>query len=85
MITINGKTFHDKPGSCGTCPFFNSGNTYLSCRIGNYSRNGFCTLFEENHKFYINPPRRCHKLFNKAFKMPEGSSLVIVVNEEIEI
>lgn len=42
---------------------------------------GFCRLFEENHKYYINPPKRCQKLFNRAFRMPEGSRLVIVKNE----
>lgn len=82
MITINGKEFYDKPGSCGTCPFFYSGDTFLSSKLGSYSVKGFCTLFEENHKSYINPPRRCQKLFNKAFRMPEGSRLVIVAKEE---
>lgn len=82
MVTINGEIFHDKPGSCGTCPFFNSGNTYLSSRLGCNSSMGFCTVFGENHRSWINPPRRCQKLFNKAFRMPDGSYLVIVKNTE---
>lgn len=82
MVTINGEIFHDKPGSCGTCPFFNSGNTYLSSRLGCNSSMGFCTVFGENHRSWINPPRRCQELFNKAFRMPEGSKLIIVRKEE---
>lgn len=39
-------------------------------------------MFQENHRSWINPPRRCQKLFNKAFRMPEGSRLVIVRKEE---
>lgn len=82
MVTINGKVFYDKPGSCGTCPFFNSGNTYLSSRLGCNSSMGFCTVFGENHRSWINPPKRCQKLFNKAFRMPDGAKLVIVINTE---
>lgn len=40
-----------------------------------------CTLFEENHKSYINPPKRCQELFNAAFRMPDGTALVIVEKE----
>ena len=81
MIYIQGEAFYDKPGSCGSCPFFSSGNTFLSGKVGCCSDIGFCRLFEENHKYYINPPKRCQKLFNQAFRMPEGSKLVIVKNE----
>ena len=77
MITINGKPFYDKPSSCYSCPFFNSGSTHLQPNTG----KGLCMLFDEEHHSYINPPRRCQKLFNKAFKMPEGSNLVIVFKE----
>jgi hypothetical protein len=38
-------------------------------------------LFGENHKSYINPPRRCQKIFNKAFRFPEGTELVIVAGD----
>ena len=75
MITINGKTFHDIPGSCATCPFF------MLPGHGLQYDTGFCNLFMENHKTWINPPKRCMKLFRKAFKSPEGSKLVIVYNE----
>lgn len=76
MISINGTTFYDKPGSCGSCPWFNSGSSRLSPNPG----KGHCIMFDEMHHRYINPPRRCQKLFNKAFRMPEGSNLVIVIN-----
>lgn len=82
MVTINGKIFYDKPGSCGTCPFFSSGNTYLSSRLGCSSSMGYCMMFDENHRSWRELPRRCQKLFNKAFRMPEGSHLVIVRKEE---
>lgn len=78
MLTINSETFYEKPGSCGTCPFFYNGATHLQSNFV----QGFCRLFEENHKSYINPPRRCQKLFNKAFRMPDGSKLVVVAIEE---
>lgn len=76
MIQINGVQFWDKPGSCGTCPFFDNGSTILS---PGYVR-GYCRMFDEMHNSYINPPRRCQKLFNKAFRYPDGSKLSIVTN-----
>ncbi len=76
MIVINGEKFYDKPGSCGSCPFFYSGST----RLSNFS-NGVCRLWNEKHKSYINPPKRCQKLFNKAFRFPDGTKLVIVDGE----
>ena len=76
MIWINGTGFHEKPTSCGCCPFYHSASTY-HCP----SSDGVCMQFRENHKSYINPPKRCQKLFNKAFRMPEGSQLVIVIND----
>lgn len=76
MISINGTAFYEKPGSCGTCPFFISGSSRLVP-----VDKGLCMLFKEMHHTYINPPWRCRKLFNKAFKYPEGSNLVIVKDE----
>lgn len=78
MITINGTPLYDNPGSCGTCPWFNNGSTHLQSNMG----KGHCRMFDEMHHSYIYPPRRCQKLFNKAFRMPDGSNLVIVVNYE---
>jgi len=78
MITINDIVFYDKPGSCGSCPFFDNGGT--SSFHG--SEIGYCRLFDEMHRRWINPPRRCQKLFNKAFRMPDDSKLVIVRKEE---
>lgn len=77
MVTINGETFYNKPGSCGTCPFFDNGKTHLQ----QGSLRGYCRIFDEMHKSYINPPARCQKLFNKAFRMPEGSKLSIIINK----
>lgn len=77
MVTINGKIFHDKPGSCGSCPFFDNGSTSMY-----HGEVGYCWMFGENHRSWINPPRRCQKLFNKAFRMPEGARLVIIAQEE---
>lgn len=74
MVTINGEQFYDKPSSCGTCPFFSDGATHLNPSFA----RGHCRMFDEIHHFYIYPPRRCQKLFNLAFRMPEGSDLVIV-------
>lgn len=79
MIYINGKQFYEKPGSCGTCPFYMSASTHLSP-----SCEGFCPLFDENHKSYINPPKRCQKLFNAAFRYPDGYWLVVVAKENEE-
>ena len=75
MVYINGKRFDDKPGSCGTCPFFHDGPSSMC----HYDK-GLCTLFGEQHKGIINPPARCQKLFNKAFRYPEGTRLTIVLN-----
>ena len=76
MIKINGEIFYEKPGSCGSCPFFDNGST---CRSPG-SEKGYCRIFKEMHKTWINPPPRCRKLFNKAFKQPEGSELVITLD-----
>ena len=77
MVTINGETFYDMPGSCDTCPFFGNGSTHYFPG----SERGYCRLFDEMHRSWINPPRRCAKLFRKAMRMPEGSRLAIVINE----
>ena len=75
MVTLNGRQLYDVPGSCGSCPFFNSGSSSLCPQ-----QRGFCDLWGEMHNCWINPPRKCLKLFNKAVKMPEGSNLVIVLD-----
>lgn len=76
MVTINGECFYEKPGSCGSCPFWKSDGSQLSP-----SCEGWCYLFSERHKSYINLPRRCAKLFNKAFRFPDGARLVITASE----
>ena len=75
MIYINDKQFYEKPGSCATCPFFCDVHSSMC----HYDK-GLCTLFGEQHKCIINPPAKCKKLFNKAFRYPEGTRLTIVLN-----
>ena len=77
MIYIDDESFYEKPGMCCDCPFFDGGGP--STAYG--SDVGFCRMFEESHKRWINPPRRCQKLFNKAFRMPEGRKLVVVSDD----
>lgn len=79
MVTINGKKLYEKPTSCRQCPFFYSGSTEMQSNL-----IGHCLLFNEWHKYYIEPPRRCQKLFNKAFREYDGRELIIVKNEESE-
>lgn len=67
MISINGINFSERPGSCGTCPYF----TFLS--PSPQIRKGHCILWNEIHHSYINPPVKCQKLFNKVFKYPDGT------------
>jgi len=75
MIYINNKLFYDTPGSCGTCEFYVSGSTSM-CPTS----RGICALFDEEHHSYINIPKRCAKIFRKAFKFPEGTKLIITAN-----
>lgn len=73
MVYINDTPFLEEPGSCGTCPFLISGSSSLCPQD-----RGLCSLFNEMHHTWANPPGRCVKLFRRAFKYPEGSRLVIV-------
>ena len=75
-IYVNNEPFDEKPESCATCPFFVDGSSSMC----HYDK-GLCTLFGEQHKGIINPPERCQKLFNKAFKFAEGTRLVIMQNQ----
>lgn len=65
MITINDIVFDERPRSCGSCPFF--------MRIAPKERLGRCMLWNEMHNYYIDPPPKCRKLFNKVFKYPDGT------------
>lgn len=73
-VFINGKKFTEEPSSCGACPFFFNGRTEMTPSA---SPKGLCALFDETHNSYIAIPRRCHKLFKKAFTFQEGENLVI--------
>ncbi len=77
MVKINGVTFYEEPTSCGTCPFFSDGSTSHPMSQG--TEKGHCRQFDENHKRWRSVPRRCEKLFKKAFQI--GGDLVIVFRE----
>lgn len=79
MIIINGKTFYEEPGSCGTCPFL-----FIPCKdapgflpSGGGQSKYHCTMFNEMHASWRSVPPRCRRIFKKAFGFPEGSVLVI--------
>lgn len=66
-ITINGRTFHEPPASCGCCP---------AIIIGRNDAKGFCTFFDKRKNRCDNVPQRCSELFAKGFAL--GGDLVIV-------
>lgn len=84
MITINNVAFHEEPGSCGTCPFLfipgKDAPSFLPSG-GDSSGKHHCTLFDEWHHSWAGCPRRCRKLFRKAFSFPDGYKLVITNRE----
>lgn len=47
MTIINETIFYDKPGSCGTCPFFYNGSTHL--RPGEVKGTVGCLMKCTNH------------------------------------
>lgn len=75
-VFINDKRFYSEPGICYECPFFTSGTSDLTP-----VKKGFCMLFDETHSIYRYIPRRCHKLFKKAFTYPEETHLVITAEK----
>ena len=82
MLIINGFKFYEEPGSCGTCPFLSTGNTNAAVPTPQSDR-GHCLQWDETHHTWANVPRRCAKLFKKAFSAgyPDGKELVIVKKE----
>ena len=66
-IYVNNEPFDERPESCATCPFFVDGSSSMR-----HSDKDLCMLFGVRHKGIINPPAMCKKIFNKAFKFPEG-------------
>jgi CRISPR/Cas system CMR-associated protein Cmr3 (group 5 of RAMP superfamily) len=77
-ITINGFKFYDEPSSCGTCAFFNNGQTEMSAG----SERGVCIAFDETHHRWKQCPRRCKRIFRKAFtQFSDGAELTIVIND----
>lgn len=81
MITINGIRMYEEPTSCGTCPFLHTGTTD-SPVSASYSK-GICLQWNETHHTWRNVPKRCAKLFRRAFEMYDnsGENLVIVSKE----
>jgi hypothetical protein len=71
-MTINGIRFYSQPTSCGTCPAFSCGASELSPGV----TRGLCVIFDDTHHRWV-MPRRCAKLFKKAFTYPEDSELII--------
>lgn len=84
MVTINGCKFWEVPTSCGTCEFFYNGATYVPGLPSTHQARGHCRLFNEMHHSWINIPRRCSKLFKKAFALYDnsGEEVVIVTKQE---
>ena len=78
MVRINGQTLYEEPGICGTCPFLMTGNI-PSPLPGTPSQRGHCILWDETHHTWAATPRRCAKLFRKAFAEYNDS------NEELTI
>lgn len=83
MLIINGHKFYEEPGSCGTCPFLLTGNTDAPIPTS-ASQRGLCVLMNEEHHTWAHTPRRCAKLFKKAFAAgyPDGMELVIVTKQQ---
>lgn len=79
MLIINGYIFYEEPGTCGTCPFLVTGNTNAPVPTVSSNR-GVCLQWNETHHTWAAIPRRCSKLFKKAFAAgyPDGTKMVIV-------
>lgn len=82
MIIINGQKFYEEPTSCGTCPFLLIYNSDAPVPVHHIESKYHCLLFDEMHASWRSVPRRCQKLFKKAFTYPEGTELVLVSNNE---
>lgn len=65
-IYVNNEPFDEKPESCATCPFFVDGSSSM-----HHSDKDLCMLFGVQHKGIINPPARCHKIFNRLSNLPK--------------
>lgn len=72
-MTINGKNFYEMPTMCGNCPFWLAGRE---------DKVGFCTPFYKHKSRWANIPKRCDRLFSKAFEI--GGDLVIVSKSKRE-
>ena len=81
MLIINGIKFYEEPGTCGTCPFLFTGKTNTPMLTS--KDRGVCIQWNEKHHTWATVPKRCRKLFKKAFngKYPDGMELVIVNNK----
>jgi hypothetical protein len=75
MITINGFRFYDQPARCRDCSFYDDGTTERY--EGRTPSLGLCVLWGEMHRPYCTVPRRCDKLFTKAFTFANGEELII--------
>lgn len=81
MLIINGFKFYEEPASCGTCPFLVTGNTNVP-GISSYSDRGQCIQWDEEHHTWTHTPRRCAKLFKKAFATYNDSGINLVITRK---
>lgn len=80
MKVINGIKFHEIPHICGVCPA-SSGLSGSHSSGWKQPSKVFCSFFSLSKGFYAATPKRCAKLFKKAFSL-EAENLVIVINNE---
>jgi len=81
MVIINGHTFYEEPGCCGTCPFLMTGNTDVP-GIGHTAQRGLCIQWNEEHHTWAHIPRRCAKLFKRAFQLYDNSGQELVITSK---
>lgn len=81
MVIINGKSFYEVPSSCGTCPFLLTGNTDCPGVVSAYSK-GVCIQWNETHHSWANIPKRCERLFKKAFKQYNDCGMNLVITKK---
>lgn len=81
MVIINNTKFYEIPTSCGTCPFLMTGNTDVP-RVGYRTDRGLCLQWDEVHHTWTKLPRRCAKVFKKAFEQYNDSGENLVITQK---
>lgn len=80
MKKINGIRFNEIPHICGVCPA-SSGLSGSHSSAWKQPSKVFCHFFNLSKGFNASTPKRCMKLFEKAFSL-EAEDLVIVINNQ---